>query len=87
VEQNILLQSVAGVWSAAAHFRAKRRNAHYKFMLMLPDGKALAEFAKLVEANKIRPVLDKIFPFSEAPKALAHVETGRSVGKVVISMN
>ncbi len=32
----------------------------------------------------LRPVIDKVFPFQEAPAALAHLESGRHFGKVCL---
>jgi NADPH:quinone reductase-like Zn-dependent oxidoreductase len=32
----------------------------------------------------IKPVLDKTYPLEAAAEAIAHVESGRAVGKVVI---
>jgi enoyl-CoA hydratase/carnithine racemase len=40
----------------------------------------------LIESGVTRPVVDKIFPFEETGEALAHVETGRAKGKVVIAV-
>jgi NADPH:quinone reductase-like Zn-dependent oxidoreductase len=51
---------------------------------MRADGKQLKEITSLIEAGKIRPVIDKVFPFEQTNEALAYVETGRSKGKVVV---
>jgi len=51
-----------------------------------PDGGQLAEIGKLLEAERIRPVIDKIFPFDQAKEALAYLEQGRAKGKVVVQM-
>ncbi len=32
----------------------------------------------------MKPVLDRTFPFAETKEAVAYVEAGRSVGKVVV---
>ena len=37
-----------------------------------------------LESGVIRPVLDRTFPFAETKEALAYVEAGRAVGKVVV---
>src|SRR5437773_1046331 len=34
----------------------------------------------------LRPIVDRTYPFDEAPQALAHVESGRTKGKVVITI-
>ena len=39
---------------------------------------------ELIEAGKVRPVIDRTFPLNEAPDALRYLEEGRARGKVVI---
>jgi NADPH:quinone reductase-like Zn-dependent oxidoreductase len=51
-----------------------------------PDGRQLAEIGALLDAGRIRPVIDKVFPFEQAREALAYLEQGRAKGKVVIQM-
>ena len=46
----------------------------------------LAEIGELLEAGRIRPVIDKVFPFDQAKEALAYLEQGRAKGKVVVQM-
>ena len=43
--------------------------------------------AKLFEAGKVVPVIDKVYPLSEVPEALRYLEEGLALGKVVITMN
>ncbi len=40
---------------------------------------------ELVEAGKIRPVIDRAYPLREAPEAIRYVETGHARAKVVIT--
>jgi NADPH:quinone reductase-like Zn-dependent oxidoreductase len=40
----------------------------------------------LIEAGKVRPVIDSRYPLREVPQAIRHVEEGRSRGKVVITV-
>lgn len=39
---------------------------------------------RAVALHRLRPVIDRIFPFTEAPEALHYLQTGAHVGKVVI---
>jgi NADPH2:quinone reductase len=39
----------------------------------------------LIEAGRIRPVMDSTFPLVEAPKAHARLETSQHIGKVVLT--
>jgi len=35
---------------------------------------------------RIRPVIDKVFPFDQAKEALAYLEKGRTKGNVIVQM-
>lgn len=65
---------------------ARKRGVEYSFLFMHPDGRQLAEIGKLLESEKIRPVIDKVFPFNQAKDALAYLEKGRARGKVVVQI-
>jgi len=41
---------------------------------------------RAVDANAIRPVIDKVFPFAEAKAAYHHMASGAHFGKIVISV-
>ena len=40
---------------------------------------------ELIEAGKVAPVVDRIYPLSEVPEALGYVGKGHVRGKVVIA--
>jgi len=40
--------------------------------------------SRAIAANGIKPVLDKVFPFGEAPAAYRHMASGAHFGKIVI---
>lgn len=42
------------------------------------------EMDRAVEENKMRPVIDRVFPFAEAREALKYMESGSHFGKVVV---
>lgn len=44
------------------------------------------DFLPLFASGRIRPLLDKVFPFGETPAATAYMERDAHVGKVVVSM-
>ena len=50
------------------------------------NGDELAEIASLVASGKVKPHLQKTFPLDAAAEALASVERGHSVGKVVLTV-
>jgi NADPH:quinone reductase-like Zn-dependent oxidoreductase len=72
--------------SSGVRKKASRRDLKYSFLFMRANGQQLGEITRLVEAGAIRPVIDRVFPFESTNEALAHVETGRAKGKVVIKI-
>jgi NADPH:quinone reductase-like Zn-dependent oxidoreductase len=51
-----------------------------------PNQKDLLFIKELLEAGKVKPVLDRCFTLSDAPEAIRYLETGHASGKVVITM-
>jgi alcohol dehydrogenase len=74
------------VLSSGARRRARRLGVGYAFLFMKASGSQLGQITPLIESGAIRPVLDKVFPFELTNEAIAHVETGRAKGKVVIKI-
>ncbi len=80
------LQILTSLLSLSARRTAKKLNVNFKFLYMRAEGNQLGEIAKLIEADNIKPTVDKVFPFEQTNEALAYVETGRAKGKVVIKV-
>lgn len=49
-----------------------------------PRPEVLAKLLELVAEGRVVPVIDREYPFTEASVALAHLEAGHTVGKVVV---
>ncbi|MGW9157164.1 NAD(P)-dependent alcohol dehydrogenase [Microbacterium sp. NPDC055665] len=49
-----------------------------------PRPEVLAKLLELVADGRIVPVIEREYPFAEASAALAHLEAGHTVGKVVV---
>lgn len=77
---------VFGLLSRKIIRHAKKRGVAYSFLFVHPDGSQLAEISELLKVGRIRPVIDKVFPFEQAKDALAYLEKGRTKGKVVVQM-
>jgi len=54
--------------------------------LSVPTAGDLATLKELAEAGSITPVIDRTYPLSEAPEAIAHVAEGHAQGTTLISM-
>ncbi|WP_030675543.1 NADP-dependent oxidoreductase [Streptomyces sp. NRRL B-1347] len=56
------------------------------FMLVEPDHGGLRAIASLVEEGRLRVLVDAVLPLEEAARAHALGETGRTTGKIVLSV-
>jgi len=81
---NFILRLVFGLMSRKIMRLAKKRDVTYSFLFVRPDGAQLAEIGELLEAEQVRPVIDKVFPFEQAKEALEYLAQGRAKGKVVV---
>ena len=63
------------------------KNADYKFIFMHPNGAHLSKIKSLIEDEKIKPIIDKVYSFSESIEAFMHLASGRAKGKVVIKIS
>jgi NADPH:quinone reductase-like Zn-dependent oxidoreductase len=48
--------------------------------------KDLERLSELIEAGRVRPQIDRRYPFAEIPAAIAYLEQGRARGKVVVGV-
>lgn len=64
----------------------KAKGASYKFIFMHPNGAHLSVIKSMVEDEKIKPIIDKVYPFSESIEAFTHLASGRAKGKIVIEI-
>lgn len=65
---------------------AKSKSATFRFVFATPNAKHLEEIVRLVDTNKIRPVIDRVFPLEQSIEALQYVKSGRAKGKVIIKV-
>ncbi|MCA7916450.1 NAD(P)-dependent alcohol dehydrogenase [Burkholderia contaminans] len=52
--------------------------------IMVGSRAMLDDVVRLVDAKRIKPVVDRVFGFDEAPQAYAYLQSGQHFGKVVI---
>lgn len=83
---NFVLKFVFGLMSRKVMRLAAQRQVAYSFLFVRPDGAQLSEIGQLLQSGRVRPVIDKVFPFAQAREALAYLAQGRSKGKVVVQI-
>lgn len=83
---NVLLRFVMRMLSRGVLKKAAARGVGYSFLFMRANGAQLAQIGALIDADAIRPVVDRVFPFAQTAQALTYVETGRAKGKVVVKV-
>ncbi|MED3552689.1 NADP-dependent oxidoreductase [Cytobacillus praedii] len=77
------------LFSAASHKLSKlekKHNVQYTFLFMKPSGEQLRIITNFIETGKIKPIIDRVFPFEDAQKAMEYAETGRAKGKVIVKI-
>jgi len=52
----------------------------------MPNKEDLATLKELVEAGKVTPVIDRTYPLSQTPEAMAHVGEGHAQGKTIVTV-
>ena len=53
---------------------------------MKPRGEQLRIIANFIETGKIKPIIDKVFSFKDAQKAMEYAESGRAKGKIILKI-
>lgn len=63
------------------------RHKKAKLHLAKPNNLDLEFLSMLIEEEKIKPVIEKCYPFDQIKEAHKHVESGRTKGKVVLQVH
>lgn len=87
VNPNRFLKCVIPLLSWSIRNKAKKRGVTYSFLFMQPNGQQLSKISQLVEAGKIKPVVDQIYDFIQIKDAFQYVNTGRAKGKVILKIS
>jgi alcohol dehydrogenase len=77
------------LFSAASHKLTaleKKHNVQYTFLFMKPSGEQLRIIANFIETGKIKPIIDRVFSFENAQKAMEYAESGRAKGKIILKI-
>jgi len=59
---------------------------HESMVVAVPNSRHLALLTDLIEAGRVRPVIDRTYPLSETVAAFWYLEKEHARGKVVITV-
>ena len=65
---------------------AKERKVDVSWLLVKSSGEDMNKLKALLENGRLKPHVSKTFAFEDMGKAHLHLESGRTVGKVVVTM-
>ncbi|WP_286895518.1 MULTISPECIES: NADP-dependent oxidoreductase [Sphingobacterium] len=66
--------------------KAESKGVKGYFILVQSSGEDMKQIASLLESGAVKPHVSKIFPFEQMREAHLEQETGRTVGKIVITL-
>lgn len=66
--------------------KARAKNVNGYTLLVKPDGRDMQAIALLLEKGAIRSIVSRTFPFNRMPEAHLQIESGRTIGKVVVEV-
>jgi NADPH:quinone reductase-like Zn-dependent oxidoreductase len=78
--------TVATLISRADPDELKKRGLHGVPVFSHPNAVELAEITKLIDAEKVKPVVTQVLPLSDAAKADEQAETHHTRGKIVLKI-
>ena len=73
--------------TAAGYISALSRGRRLVIVMAKPNGGELEKISVLIEAGKIRPVIQKVYPLEEIAEAHRVSETGHARGKLVVKVS
>jgi NADPH:quinone reductase-like Zn-dependent oxidoreductase len=65
---------------------AEQHNIDVSSVMVQSNGADMNTLKQLVETGSLKPHVSKTFPFAELADAHKQIETGRTVGKAVVTM-
>ncbi|MBB6238020.1 NADPH:quinone reductase-like Zn-dependent oxidoreductase [Pedobacter sp. AK013] len=80
------LKAILSLISFGIRRKAKKRHVDFNFLFMKANRSQLGEITKLIEADILKPVVDKVYAFEQTNEALEYVTSGRAKGKVVVKL-
>ncbi len=84
--KNPIVRFAMWLMSRKVYATAKAKNARYFRYLTESSGEQLHQITLLIDQGKIKPVIDRVFPFEQCIEAFEYLVAGRAKGKVIIKV-
>lgn len=86
IDAGFLLRFAFAIASHGLRKRAKKNGVTYRFLFVKPNTKDLSTLVDMVNAGKLRVIVDSRFSFENFHAAMAQLEKGRAKGKILVEM-
>jgi len=83
---NAMIKFVSFIAHKIKSFKIKKAQINYKYLFMSPSGEQLSEITDIIEAGKIKAVIDSVYKLEELKAAFEKSRKGHSVGKIIIEI-
>jgi len=84
--RGVELATLFWLLSLPTRLRAQSHGVQYRYLFMHPSGVELAELARLIDAGRLKVIIDRVFQFDDIGDAFVYLEKGHAKGKVVVRM-
>lgn len=82
---NAVLKLAIRAMSSKVRRQARRLGVTYKFFFVSGSGEQLRQIGDLIDQGVLRPIVDRVLPFDQTPRALQELTAGGIHGKIVVS--
>ncbi|KIZ43673.1 MULTISPECIES: NADP-dependent oxidoreductase [Rhodopseudomonas] len=85
-DTSLMVRIAVWLMGRKVYAAADQAGAAYCWYFTEANGDQLRDIAGLVDADAIKPVIDRVFDFAQLPQAMAHLQAGHARGKVVLKV-
>ncbi len=83
---NPIIKFVSFIAHKIKSVKINKAHINYKYLFMSPSGEQLSEITKIIEAGKIKAVIDSVYKLDQLKAAFEKSREGHSVGKIIIEI-
>ena len=82
------LKTACWLWSLPEDLQseADQRSVELEFVFVQSSGEDMNTLKGMLEAGELKPHVSRIFPFENMADAHLQIESGRTVGKIIVTL-